>query len=251
VRHPRGRKRSGASFEPASLSQRRAHKAGNAQAPKSQRNLVYIETGKSRCFACSLDWPGLSRSAKGEEAALSALSDYVPRYAVVAAKAGVDFPLVEAQPWSIVDRVPTRSGGADFGAPTAVLESDAAEWPVSEAGRTADLLAASWDLLDKVAAGAPQALRKGPRGGGRDRDAVTQHVAAAEQMYGRKVGLALPVPHEGERSVVKANRKAILDWCRSGGTSAPGRPGWPPRYAARRLIWHVLDHAWEIEDRST
>jgi hypothetical protein len=250
MHHPRGRKRSGDSCEPASLSSRRANKTASREAPKSQRNLVYIETGKSRCFACSLDWPGLARSAKGEEAALSTLSDYVPRYAVVAGKAGVDFPLAEAQPWSIVDRVPTRSGGADFGVPTTVLESDSAEWPVPEAGRTADLLAASWDLLDEVAAGAPQALRKGPRGGGRDRDAITQHVAAAEQMFGRKVGLALPVPHEGERSVVRANRKAILDWCRSGGASAQGRAGWPPRYASRRLIWHVLDHAWEIEDRA-
>jgi hypothetical protein len=26
--------------------------------------------------------------------------------------------------------------------------------------------------------------------------------------------------------------------------------GWLPRYAARRCAWHVLDHAWEIEDRS-
>jgi hypothetical protein len=26
--------------------------------------------------------------------------------------------------------------------------------------------------------------------------------------------------------------------------------GWPPRYAARRIAWHALDHAWEIEDRS-
>ncbi len=26
--------------------------------------------------------------------------------------------------------------------------------------------------------------------------------------------------------------------------------GWPPRYAARRMAWHVLDHLWEIEDKS-
>ena len=26
--------------------------------------------------------------------------------------------------------------------------------------------------------------------------------------------------------------------------------GWLPRYAARRIAWHVLDHAWEIEDKS-
>jgi hypothetical protein len=70
-------------------------------------------------------------------------------------------------------------------------------------------------------------------------------------MFGRKVGLSLPVPHEGEREVVRANRAALLEWCRSGGTSATGGGGWPPRYASRRLIWHVLDHAWEIEDRAT
>jgi hypothetical protein len=26
--------------------------------------------------------------------------------------------------------------------------------------------------------------------------------------------------------------------------------GRPPRYAIRRIAWHVLDHAWEIEDKS-
>ncbi|NOX63821.1 MAG: hypothetical protein GXP42_18035 [Chloroflexi bacterium] len=30
---------------------------------------------------------------------------------------------------------------------------------------------------------------------------------------------------------------------------APGVIPWPPRYFIRRVIWHVLDHAWEIEDR--
>ena len=27
--------------------------------------------------------------------------------------------------------------------------------------------------------------------------------------------------------------------------------GWPQRYAAQRIAWHVLDHAWEMQDRST
>jgi hypothetical protein len=26
--------------------------------------------------------------------------------------------------------------------------------------------------------------------------------------------------------------------------------GWPPRTAARRIAWHVLDHQWEIGDKS-
>jgi hypothetical protein len=25
---------------------------------------------------------------------------------------------------------------------------------------------------------------------------------------------------------------------------------WTQRYAARRIAWHALDHAWEMEDRS-
>jgi hypothetical protein len=25
--------------------------------------------------------------------------------------------------------------------------------------------------------------------------------------------------------------------------------GWPARYAARRIAWHVIDHLWEMEDR--
>ena len=28
-------------------------------------------------------------------------------------------------------------------------------------------------------------------------------------------------------------------------------PAWPVRYAIRRCAWHVLDHAWEIEDKGT
>ena len=80
--------------------------------------------------------------------------------------------------WHVVERVPTRSGGADFGVPTTVLASDHGDLGTDEASRTAALLAASWEVLDEVAAGHPQALRKGARGGGRDRDAITQHVAA-------------------------------------------------------------------------
>lgn len=44
-------------------------------------------------------------------------------------------------------------------------------------------------------------------------------------------------------------------WCRRGRSEELAleqlaAKGWPARYAARRIAWHVLDHAWEIEDRS-
>jgi hypothetical protein len=30
----------------------------------------------------------------------------------------------------------------------------------------------------------------------------------------------------------------------------PAEKGWPTPYAARRIAWHVLDHAWEMQDRA-
>lgn len=211
---------------------------------------VYIEAGAKRAFACSLEWPGLCRVAKTEEAALLALSEYVTRYAPVAARAGVSFGAGPRPGWEVVERVPTRSGGADFGAPTRVLERDYEPVSRQEAARTAALASAAWELFDEIVAGAPESLRKGPRGGGRDPDAIVEHVVGAEQMFAQRVGIKLAVPAPGDRAGVEVNRAAILDWCQSGEPLATARPGWPPRYAARRLLWHVLDHAWEIEDRS-
>ena len=131
-----------------------------------------------------------------------------------------------------------------------MLASDYGDLGADEASRTAALLSASWEFLDEVVAEAPSELRKGPGVAAGTGTPSWSHVAAAEQMFGRKVGFKLPVPAPGDRDVVVANRAAILDWCRSG-KARPDGPAirWPPRYAARRLIWHVLDHAWEIEDR--
>ena len=179
-----------------------------------------------------------------------ALSEYAARYAPVAARAGIGFGAGPGPGWEVVERVPTRSGGADFGAPTRALERDHEPVSRQEAGRTAALVSAAWELFDEIVAGAPGSLRKGPRGGGRDRDAIVEHVVGAEQMFAQRVGIKLVVPAPGDGAAIEANRGAILEWCRSGEPLATARPGWPPRYAARRLLWHVLDHAWEIEDRS-
>ena len=91
---------------------------------------------------------------------------------------------------------------------------------------------------------APAQLRKGPRGGGRDRDEIVDHVAAAELAYARKLGIRLG-------SDLAASRAAIVEVLATPSDGAPvGPKGWSPRYAARRIAWHVLDHAWEIEDKS-
>jgi hypothetical protein len=213
---------------------------------------VYIEQGAQRCFACSVDWPGLCRSGKGEEAALAALDAHLPRYVPVVKEAGFGFPRPSGVEWEVVATVPTRSGGADFGAPTAITDFDRGPFTPAELGRFGRLLSASWAYLDRVVAGAPEELRKGPRGGGRDTSAIAAHVSEAERQLAAKVGVKPVPPPPADQDALQANREAVLQACLSGARPAPGSRAtpWPPRYALRRLTWHVLDHAWEIEDRS-
>ena len=146
---------------------------------------VYLEVGRTWTFAAAVDWPGWCRRGRGEEGALDALVDYTDRYAAVA---GPDFAPGELH---VVGRPPGTST-TDFGAPDARGPWDDEPLPAAEAFRLAGLLEASWQAFDAVMAGAPAELRKGPRGGGRDRDGVADHVREAERSYGRKIGVRLP-----------------------------------------------------------
>jgi hypothetical protein len=201
---------------------------------------IYVEAGAKKAFACSVAWPGWCRGAKDEDAAIEALAAYAPRYAPVAAAAGLRFPRRLAA-FDVVERV--KGGGAtDFGVPYEIPRLDLEPLPAGEARRQARLVGAAWTTLEDVAAAAPAALRKGPRGGGRDRDPIVEHVLAAEDAYARKLGV---------KAAPAQRRAALLAVLAAPSDGAPLiAKGWPSRYAARRIAWHVLDHAWEIEDRS-
>jgi hypothetical protein len=212
---------------------------------------VYLEAGHTRVFACSLDWPGWCRRAKTDQEALDALAEYARRYGVVAKRGGARFP-AGVLSFDVVERMPWRGGKAfspvDFGALGSAAQRDSEPLTAAQAKRLAALLDAAWGVLDDVVAGAPAELQKGPRGGGRDRDAVFAHVVAAETSYARKLGIRHKEPQDREGiAALRAGIVAAISAARAG-TSA--EKGWLPRYAARRIAWHVLDHAWEIEDRS-
>ena len=210
---------------------------------------IYLEVGKKRVFASALDWPGWTRAGKDENLAIEALLAYLPRYAIVPKTARIDFPATAE--FKVVERV-TGNATTDFGAPGIPASSDTKALPVAEAERIRALLAASWKVFDKVISKAPAELRKGPRGGGRDRDKIADHIIDAESAYTTRLGLKLRAPKRDDAAGGAATRKAILDAIRSsaGGPQA-GEKRWPPRYVARRMAWHLLDHAWEIEDRSS
>ena len=208
---------------------------------------MVIEATEKRVFASAVDWPGWARVAKTEEEALAALADHAPRYAVVAAEAGLPFA---AGAYEVIERfagTPTM----DFGVPDRAAAAESEYLSAAAARRMTALMAAAWTVFDRVVAAAPPSLRKGPRGGGRDRDAIAEHVVGAEQGYARKIGIKVAPPDREDVAAVRAMREAILAALGAARAAEPlAERGWLPRYAARRIAWHALDHAWEIENRA-
>jgi hypothetical protein len=211
---------------------------------------VYLELGAHRVFASAADWPGWCRSGRDESAALEALATAAPRYALAAKAARVRFPSDAADGFDVVERLP-GSATTDYGAPGAIAKGDARALSKTETDRQCALLEGSWTVLDRVVAKAPAELRKGPRGGGRDRDKIVDHVVDAEDAYAHKLGLRLARPDRQDGAAVRKFRAAILAAVRAGAKASPPiDKNWPVRYAVRRIAWHTLDHAWEMENRS-
>jgi hypothetical protein len=195
---------------------------------------VYLEVAAKRVFAVAVEWPGWTRAGKDEQAALEALAAYAPRYAPVAQAAGIRMPQNVADTFEIVDRL-QGNATTDFGAPGIIADMDRISLTPAQAKRVAVLVAASWTIFDEIVAGAPATLRKGPRGGGRDRDKMVGHVRDAEVAYARRLGVSK------ERA---ADRDAVLAALQQGGEVSEQQ--WPPRYAARRIAYSVrssISHA--------
>lgn len=213
---------------------------------------VAIEAAPKKAFATAIDWPGWSRSGRTTDLALDALAAAAERYATVAAVAGEPFPPnpLESGVFEMIERA-EGGGGTEFGVPSRVTGADRRPATSVEADRLRRLVAAAWATFDGVVASAPAELRKGPRGGGRDRDKIVAHVVEADHAYAREIGLRLKAPAVADRPAIEAMRLAMLEviGTPSDGSSLAERR-WTTRYAAGRIAWHALDHAWEIEDRS-
>ena len=208
---------------------------------------VLVESTPKKVFVSALDWPGLSRGAKTEEAAVDALLATVPRYAPVAAAAGFPFD-ADNLAIDVAERVEGDASTA-FGVPAIVAATDREPVDAADGARLAAIVEAAWAELDRIAAAAPEELRKGPRGGGRDRSKIVQHIIDAEAAYASVMGRKHRPVDAAAAVAMRSDILAVLSQPSDGSPIAGRR--WPPRYAARRIAWHVLDHAWEIEDRSS
>ena len=211
------------------------------------RHRVVIETGKQKVFASAVDWPGWSRWAKTEDGALRALADYAARYDKVAQLAGAE-GVTTAAGLDVVERA-AGTATTDFGAPDRAAAFELAPMPDPECERLIDLLRACWAYFDAAAGRVSEELRKGPRGGGRDRTKLVEHTLEAERSYARQIGVRTPKGGLDDGAGRGAHREAVCGAVRAANAAGGVATKWPVRYLVRRAAWHVMDHAWELEDR--
>jgi hypothetical protein len=212
---------------------------------------VVLEIGPKgkRVVAVAPDWPGLERGAKTEEAAIERLRSYFPRYAKVATLAGLEAEFAADSEVDVIERYP-GTGSTDFwGVSFAFSDIDRQAMSSAELERELTLMRACWAFFDDVRARVSAELRKGPRGGGRDRDRIVRHTFGAELDWSKGLEVRTPLDemltNEGLRAHRDAYRNAIL------ALHAQGKPAraWPLRYLIRHTAYHTLDHAWEMEDK--
>src|SRR5437773_2094162 len=175
------------------------------------RTVVEHGTKDKKSVAFSLDWPGWSRGAKTSEVALETLENYRDRYRPIAELAGMDAEFDAAGPLEVVeDRVGT--GSTDFWG-ISFSPSSTEKDPVSEAEleRKITLLQAAWSYFDSVAARVSPEMRKGLRGGGRDRDHIIRHVIRVESLdFAKQVGLRIPEDEAPIKAGLREYRETYL-----------------------------------------
>jgi len=213
---------------------------------------VMVERGRKKpvAVAVALDWPGWNRSGKSEEEALRVLASYRPRYAKVAELAGLADEFRAPGELVVVERI-EGSGMTDFYGLSARSSGPEHE-PMSAAAceRKIALLRASWAYFDGVASRVSGELRKGPRGGGRDRDKIVRHANGAEiYEFAKKVGVTTPLDARERPDDLRAHREAFCAALRDYNARAASARTWTVQYVIRHSAYHMLDHAWEMEDR--
>jgi hypothetical protein len=220
---------------------------------RAAKTAVYVERGAKRTFACAVDWPGWCRSGRDESSALEALVRSAPRYGRALARTRLGFRAPADV--AALDPVGRHRGDAstDFGVPGVVPKADERAMDDEDLERYSAIVRACWRAFDTAVKDARgKTLAKGPRGGGRSLDAIVAHVVGAELGYLSALGWKA----SADAGAIDKVRDAVIAGMAAsarGQIPAVGPRGgkrWKPRYFARRLAWHALDHAWEIEDRS-
>ena len=213
---------------------------------------VIIEVGKKerRVVAGATDWPGLDRWGKTDDLAIEKLMSYLPRYAGVAKLAGMAKKFTLHRHVDVVERV-TGSGSADYwGIAHVPSEIERQVLASAELERRLTLLRACWSYFDAAAERVSDELRPGPRGGGWTRDEIVRHVHLNEpEQFTRKVEVRTPRESMLGPDGRAVHREATIHAIRAYNAEGKAARTWPIQFLIRRIAHHVMDHAWEMEDR--
>ena len=212
---------------------------------------VILEIGKKRrVVAGALDWPGLDRWGTSEDDALGKLSTYLPRYAGVAERAGMGNAFAQQRDLLVVERVPGSSSTDFWGIAHVPSQIETEVLSPADLERRLDVLQTCWTTFDDVAARVTGELRPGQRSNGRSRDQIVRHVYGSEPgQFSRKVEVRTPLDVVLTPDGLATHRQAYLDAIRAYNAQGKAARSWPLQFLVRRTAHHVMDHAWELEDR--
>lgn len=217
---------------------------------------VAIEQGPKgkKYVAYAIDWPGLERNGKSPDEAFEKMESYRSRYQVIANRAGYGDAFRDESASEIVQEY-EGTGSTDFwGISFAHGPNDYESMTDEELARQLALLKACWDEFDEIGQNVSPELQRGPRGGGRDREEIVGHLIYAELNWLKKLDIRpdfkeiLPIESR------KQHHQSVLDELRRRHqeqlpVQAKGGPPWTVRFTIRHLAFHVMDHAWEMEDK--
>jgi hypothetical protein len=217
----------------------------------SVRTVVERGPKGKKVVAFAIDWPGWSRGANTSEEALAALESYRHRYRRVATLARMTKEFDNAGHLEVIeDRVGT--GSTDFwGISFSPCTLEQGPMDDKEFTRKVKLLRACWIFFDDVAARVSPEMRKGIRGGGRERDEIIRHVRRVEsEDFAKKVGVRVGEGAAVTGTGLLAYREEYIEAMRAHhkGDGIPMR-SWTLAFLIRHSAFHVMDHAWEMEDK--
>lgn len=214
---------------------------------------IVVERGPKgkKAVAFAVDWPGWSRGATTPALALATLEAYRERYRPIALLAGMADELDASGPLEVIeDRV--GPGSTDFwGISFSASSSEQGPMGETEIDRKIALLQACWAFFDGVAGRVSAEMRKGPRGGGRDRDEIIGHTIRQEsESFARRLGLRIPEGAALTPDGLVAHREAYAAAMRAYNRGEGKRmQSWTLPFLIRHSAFHVMDHAWEMEDK--
>ena len=212
---------------------------------------VMLEHGKKkRVVACAFDWPGWDRSTGKGGDVLAVLADYRSRYARVAERAGLSAQFGKIGELEVVEEVEGIGMTDYYGLSGRPASAETRPMTAAELERKVALLQACWRTFDETAAAVSDELRKGPRGGGWSKERIIGHVNGAEiQEFAPKVGVKVPLETRDDPIALGAYREEVVAAIRDHHRLGAAARSWSLSFLIRRCAWHMLDHAWELEDR--